>query len=569
MLRELIDISWQEDFVRGLSRASGLRVSTHDSRGALIASAGPLSGLARLTGRELKVLPPGLRLTPVPAHDPPAAVAYVEHQGIWYVAAPVYVDDQQAGWVSVGEFRDGQAVPGDLPEVAGLWEQLPILDRRGDSHAVVTARWGARLLAEWCRREARLAAATEEAALIGDIAELLTGRLELQAILDRIVTDTARVMKCGRCSLRLYDPRTDELRIMAVYGLSRQYLQKGVVTRSESAIDDEALRGRLVYVEDAATDPRIQYPEQMRREGIVSILTAGLIHRGQPIGVIRVYTDRRQRFRRTQRHLLRAVASHAAMAIVHARLMEERLRSAQTERQLQLAGDLQARMMRIPAPVHQKVRSARIYQPCFHLGGDFCDVFTLADGRLAAAVADVVGKGVPAALLSSWLRGALYATCQACADLGQVLTRLNRQLCEESLPAEFASLLVVAVDAQRRQAGYASAGHEPLLLLRNRTISCLSEGGLVLGVELSEVYREYGFELSPGDLLLLYTDGLVDATNFAGELFGRSRLLEALVQYGDLPIEQVLENLLWDVRRFAGLADQPDDLTMVGLRILE
>jgi len=569
MLRELIDISWQEDFVRGLSRASGLRVSTHDSRGALIASAGPLSGLARLTGRELKVLPPGLRLTPVPAHDPPAAVAYVEHQGIWYVAAPVYVDDQQAGWVSVGEFRDGQAPPGDLPEVAGLWEQLPVLDRRGDSHAAVTARWGARLLAEWCRREARLAAVTEEATLIADIAELLTGRLELQAILDRIVTETARVMKCGRCSLRLYDPRTDELRIMAVYGLSRQYLQKGVVTRSESAIDDEALRGRLVYVEDAASDPRIQYPEQMRQEGIVSILTAGLIHRGQPIGVIRVYTDRKQRFRRTQRHLLRAVASHAAMAIVHARLMEERLRSAQTERQLQLAGNLQARMMRIPAPVHPGVRTARIYQPCFHLGGDFCDVFTLADGRLTAAVADVVGKGVPAALLSSWLRGALYATCQACADLGQVLTRLNRQLCEESLPAEFASLLVVAVDAQRRQAGYASAGHEPLLLLCNGAVTSLSEGGLVLGVELSEVYREYGFELSAGDLLLLYTDGLVDATNFAGELFGRHRLLEALVQYGDLPIEQVLQNLLWDVRRFAGLADQPDDLTMVGLRVLD
>ena len=319
MLRELIDIAILEDFVRGLARSIGLRVSMYDSHGSLFVAADPMSEYGQQIGVGMKSIPAGQTMTPVPAHDPPGEVAFVEDNGVWCVAAPVYVDDQRAGWVAVGEFRE-QARPspdwehavvadGGTPESASAaWQRLPLLNRSGSSHVVVAARWGARLLAEWCRRESRLIAASEEAALVGDIAELLTGQEDLQTILDRIVADTARVMKCRYCSLRLYDPKTDELRIKAVHNLSDRYVRKGAVVRKQNSIDDEALTGKLVYIEDAAADPRTQYPEEMRREGIVSLLTAGMIYDGQPIGVIRVYTDRRQRFRRTQRNLLWAVA---------------------------------------------------------------------------------------------------------------------------------------------------------------------------------------------------------------------------------------------------------------------
>ncbi len=567
MLRELVDISQQEDFALGLSRASGLRICTFDARGQLIVAGGPISGYARRTGRSLSAIPAGVTMTPVPAHDPPAAVAFIQNDAVWHVAAPVYCDDQTAGWVAVGEFREDGAAPAELPEAVALWRMLPLLDRRGVAHPVITARWGARLLAEWCRREARVTAATQQAALIGDIAELLTGRLELDAILNRIVADTARVMRCEYCSLRLYDPKTNELRIKAVFGLSKRYIGKGAIIRSESTIDDEALTGKIVYVEDAVADVRVQYPDEMRKEGITSFLTAGLIYRGQPIGVMRVYTNRRQRFRRTQRHLLRAVAHQAAMAIVHAQMIQERLRSAETERQLALAADLQARMMRIPAPERRGLATTRIYQPSSRLGGDFCDIFTLCDGRLTAVVADVVGKGIPASLLSASIRGALYATAQNCGDLGELLNCLNRQVCGETLPSEFVTLLVIAIDVERRSLGYASAGHEPLLLVRQGEVRSYTEGGLVLGTELTETYREHAVELEPNDTLLLYTDGIVEAMNFAGDFFGRERLIGAFHEYHGLTIEQVLQSILWDVRRFIGLADQSDDMTMVGVRI--
>ena len=122
------------------------------------------------------------------------------------------------------------------------------------------------------------------------------------------------------------------------------------------------------------------------------------------------------------------------------------------------------------------------------------------------------------------VRGALYATAQGCDDLGELLNRLNRQICGETLPSEFVTLLVIAVDVERRLLGYASAGHEPLLLMRQGVVREYGNGSMVLGIDATETYREYRVELQTGDMILLYTDGLVEAMNFSGELFGRGYL---------------------------------------------
>jgi len=579
MIREVIDIASLEDFVSGLARAARLRVCVYDAGGELIVASAGNNEFARLTGHVLGRLPTELPLTRVPAHDPPGVVAFVQSRGVWYVVAPVYADDLLMGFVGVGEFRE-ELPPADQWELRdtarGLdqaalrraWESLPTLERSGHAHAVVTARWGARQMAEWSYRESRLLAATQEVALVGDIAELLTGEQDLQTVLNRIVAETARVMQCPYASIRLYDPKTNELTIKAVHNLSPEYLGKGAVVRSASAICDEALRGRVVYVEDAGSDPRVQYPDEIRREGIVSMLTAGMIYRGQPVGILRVYTDRRRRFRKAQRDLLRAVAYQAATAIVHAQLVEERLRNAETQRQLALAGELQQRMIWLTPPPHPGIETALCFQPTYEVAGDFCDFITLADGRLGVLVGDVAGKGLPASLLMSSVRGALRAAAETCRGPGELLTRLNRQLCRESLPSEFVTLLLVALDAPAGCLTYANAGHEPLLLLRDGRVQPAEEADLVLGIDPTQKYQEHVLKLCRGDLLLLYSDGAVEARNFADQVFGRRRLWESLQSHGHLPTQQVLDSIVWDIRRFVGLADQSDDLTLVGLRVL-
>ncbi len=577
-LRDLIDIAWIEDLAGGLARASGLRVCVFDADGTLIVASASNNDFARLTGHVLGTLPRNLELVPVRAHDPPGQVAFVASRGVWYVAAPVYVDDSAVGYVAVGEFRAeqppldewrttvGAANPG-VEELRRAWETLPALDRSGTGRVVGSARWGARVLAETCRREAHLISATQEAALIGDIADWLTGELDLQMVLDRIVAETARVMHCKACSLRLYDPKTQEMLTKAVYNLPVDAVGTPAVVRMASAVDDEALQGRVVYIEELGSDPRVQDPSVARDRGLVSVLAAGMVYRGKPLGVLRVYTDRKRRFRPAQRNLLHAVANQAAAAISHAQLVDERIRLATTQRQLALAGDLQTRIVRTPPPRHPLLETGLIFEPSYHVAGDFCDFLQLCDGRIAAVVADVVGKGIPASLLMASVRGALRAAADSCQGPGELLTRLNRLVFHDTATNEFLTLLLIALDRDARRLTYCNAGHEPLLLWRDGVVRETEEADLVLGGYPDVQYQEYDLSLQPHDRLVLYTDGACEARNFADEEFGRERLHESVARYAEEGAQTMLDNIRWDIRRFAGLAEQSDDLTLVGVRI--
>jgi sigma-B regulation protein RsbU (phosphoserine phosphatase) len=182
------------------------------------------------------------------------------------------------------------------------------------------------------------------------------------------------------------------------------------------------------------------------------------------------------------------------------------------------------------------------------------------------------------------LRGALRASADACvgspaapdrgagtgsgtrSGLVELFARLNRHMCRETTTREFATLAMLVVAPDGRSAEYCSAGHEPPLLLRRGQLTHIEEGNLVLGVDAHAPYEQSRLTFEAGDFLLLYTDGAIDALNFAGERFGRERLDAALHQYGTLAPEPALRNIVWDIRRFVGLAEQADDLTVVGVQ---
>ncbi len=576
MLRERIDPGVLEDFVLGLARASGLRVIVFDRQGQRLAASPPMSAAALAVRSVLERLPTPLRFEELPADAPPVQVGFVPWCGMVYVVAPVLAGSALAGYVALGEFRDARHAPPEVPAELDrasaarwprIWASLPVLERHADALPLSTVRWAARLLARWCQQHETLDAAVRELAALSDISQLIAHERDFQKLLDHIVEHTARAMKVPYCSLRLYDPASDELVIAARYNLSDDYVNKGRVLRSENPIDDQALRGEVVYIADVRRDPRVRFPEQARRQGIVSGLTAGMIHQGQPIGVLRVYTRHRRRFRTEDHHLLRAIASQAAVAISNARLLEQRLRSIELERQLELAAQVQARMVRTDLPKHPAVELELIYEPGCHLAGDFCDVLPLRDGGLLVAIGDVSGHGVPAALLMASMRGALRAAIDVEDQPAALLERLNRHACVETSASEFVTMLLMRIDGDGRGLTYASAGHEPALLVRDGQTHWLDDGDLVLGLDAGHSYRAHRIELHPQDTVLAYTDGAVEAMNFEGQLFGRQRLARTAREYAELPLPTALRAIHWDVRRFAGLAERADDLTMLAIRV--
>lgn len=404
--------------------------------------------------------------------------------------------------------------------------------------------------------------------VIHRLSDLLTGTLDLQEILDLTVRRVVDAMPVKACAIRLLNEATGELVIQAVFNLSEEYLRKGPVFLRDNAVDATAFAGETVYIEDASNDPRNRYSENARREGIVSGLSVPMTYRGETVGVIRVYTSKPHVFSSSEEALLRSIGSQAAAAIIHSRLYAEQTEAEKVRRQVETAGHIQRRMLPGRVPRHHALEFGCVYEPTLDLGGDLYDFLELPEGRLGVCIADVVGKGLPAALMMASLRSALRAYAHGNPDLAATVAAVNRHMHRETAVTEFATMVYGVFTPEGRTFSYCNAGHPPPLLLRGDYFNDLAAGGMVLGVEADAVYDCEVVSVHPGDVVVMITDGVTEAMNFQGEPFGRHRLLASIWNHRSLDAKQLAKQILWDVRRFVGLADQSDDITIVVARAM-
>jgi serine phosphatase RsbU (regulator of sigma subunit) len=392
---------------------------------------------------------------------------------------------------------------------------------------------------------------------------MLADARELATVLQRTVAVVCDLMETKAASIRLIDRERDELVIMAVHNLSKEYLAKGPVRMSTSDIDKIALSPvGFEYVRNMATDPRVQYPQESAREGIVSMLSVGMRYKGRAIGALRVYTASEQAFSPLKIDLLKAVAAQAAAAIENTRLLKETVEAQALEKQVQMAAEVQQRMIPQTPPKVPGLDLAAVYVPCFQLGGDFYDFIPLPGDNIGLAVADVAGKGVPASLIMASVRAALRAQVDNVYYLYEVVRRVNIMLFRDTTASEFVTLFYGVLDARNKQFTFCNAGHPPGLIRRGEEIIELTADNMVLGIDPDQQYRQTVVQLKSGDVLLLYTDGLTDAMNFQQEIFGKQRLLEVFKQSANTA-ELVTEHILWEVRKYVGMAERTDDITMI------
>jgi sigma-B regulation protein RsbU (phosphoserine phosphatase) len=400
------------------------------------------------------------------------------------------------------------------------------------------------------------------------ISTLVAGRFGLQEVLDRLAEAAVLVTNTTACSIRLLDQSDGDLKMRSTYGLSEAYRNKGPVTKEDPVVE-EAFTGRAVVVDDMRTDPRVIYPEAAMAEGLISQLTVAMTFRDKPIGVLRLYSPEPARFDRDAIRIARLVASQCALAITNARLYAEAIEGAKMAEQMRLAGVIQRRMIPQKAPCMKGLDVAAVYHPCYQIGGDLYDFLKVSKGILVTGISDVIGKGIPAAIMMSMFRGSLRAYADggySRHSMEEIIHKLNRVACSECRDGEFITHFMASIDTQNNTLTYCSCGHEPALLLRDDQIIELAEGGLVLGIMPEAVYTTKTIEFKQGDTLLMYTDGLIDAMNFYGETWGRERLLAALRQLPRNTAEQLVYNLLQYRRRFVGLAKRTDDTSIVAIR---
>ncbi len=398
---------------------------------------------------------------------------------------------------------------------------------------------------------------------------LVAGDFSLQEVLDKLAEAAVKITGVKACSMRLLAEKAGELKMRSTYGLSEAYRNKGVVSRYDPVIK-AAFQGEAVVLDDMRFDDRVKYKDAAIKEGLIGQLTVAMQFRNKAIGVLRLYNPQKGQFTPEDTALARAVASQCAVAITNARLYREAIEGRRIADQMQLGGIIQRRMIPDKSPEMPGLDISAKYIPCFEVGGDFYDFIKLDENRLVVTISDVIGKGIPAAIMMSMFRGAVRAYVDEDRDergIIDIVNKLNNMACSQCSDSEFITMFYAIIDVKAKSITYCNCGHEPTVLIRDGKGRDLESGGLVLGVKPDTKMEIETIKLKDGDWLVFYTDGLIDAADFEGNLWGRERMIETVKKFTDGTAHEMIDNVLGYRRRFVGLSRQIDDTSIIAARI--
>ncbi|MBX2813367.1 MAG: SpoIIE family protein phosphatase [Myxococcales bacterium] len=370
-------------------------------------------------------------------------------------------------------------------------------------------------------------------------------------------------------------PRAERGFIMLLDDETKELIPKAVKRRNEGDIADlEVSRTILQEVIDkrhsvlshnAMEDKRFRSGSSVANFGIRAMMCAPLVWRGQPLGIAYLDTAGIAAFSQDDLELLTGIAGQSAAALGNARLHEELMKRQRLEQDLRLAEKIQQSFLPRRIPQIDGFTFCARYDPAYQVGGDFYDFINLPEGRIGVVVADVSGKGVAAALYMARLTRDLRYLALAEEDPARVLQWMNRAVLENNQDDLFVTLLYLVLDTQQRRITYANAGHMPLMVRRHSeqdVVQLDGAAGLPLGIVTESDYTTEVFELVPGDSVLLYTDGLVEAMSPTRVMFGMNRLHQALA-YGASHAHDILSRLVRACQEHVLDAPQFDDTTLV------
>ena len=249
-------------------------------------------------------------------------------------------------------------------------------------------------------------------------------------------------------------------------------------------------------------------------------------------------------------------------------MLNQSLEKERIEKELNLAAAIQQKIIPKELPIIEGYQLAGSNIPSKEVGGDYYDCIELGDGKFALIMADVAGKGISAALLVNTLNAALYSYLEFKLPLTDLADKLNKLIYKSSPPDKYITFLIVVLDSKSGDLDILNAGHNPALLLRkDGTLEQIEAGGIGLGMlDLGIPYSGQGLTLDSGDKLFLYTDGIPEAMNENEEEYSDDRMINFFKNYSDKPTEEFIIQLVKDVKTYAGLAQQSDDITSLILK---
>jgi sigma-B regulation protein RsbU (phosphoserine phosphatase) len=353
-------------------------------------------------------------------------------------------------------------------------------------------------------------------------------------------------------------------------------LKREKIPLGQGLIGEVAQTGLPAFVTDAESDPRVpQPPKDFPR--IRSIMAAPLVARGQISGVLVVVNKREAgTFSQEDYDLLVALADQAASTVEFVKLHDEYVKKQRIEQELQVAHEFQRMLLPERCPEIPGYKIAAFSKPALEVGGDYYDFFFVDDEHryLGIVIADVSGKGIPGALIMAMVRAVLRAEARDNLSPREVLLRTNERTYEDTKENVFVTMIYGILDTKERLFRFARAGHEPVVVINRKTQRILlhSPDGIALGMVENEIFsttEEKTIRLEPGDVVTLYTDGVVEAQDEAKNEYGQQRLLDFLLAHRDSSPDEIINKMLADIETFTRGIPQHDDITIVAFEVLE
>jgi serine phosphatase RsbU (regulator of sigma subunit) len=466
--------------------------------------------------------------------------------------------------------RSGDRVLGILNAAAPDWssfspQSLALLTNVGSQIGVALER--ARLFD--LLREQRV---QEQAALLSFTNQLL-GRLDLGDIIHYLVEQVRQILGVDASALLLPSEEAGLLDFQAASG----WRTDPVAERRQMHSDREIGPARAMrtqqpqLVEDVEQSELAPYlPEWLRAEGFHGLAAVPLLVEGRSTGLLAVLMRQPRLLDESALRLLQLLANQAAIAIESARLHQSEVRGQALEREMELGREIQLSLLPRRPPVPPGWEFAVYYQAARQVGGDFYDFLEFPDapGRLGLVVADVMGKGVPAALFMALGRTVIRTVAQVEQDPAGVLTRANPIILEDSHSDLFLTAFYAVLDTRSGRLTYANAGHNRPLWQRAASgeIRELEAEGIALGVLSGIELEERAIDVAPGDVLIFYTDGVTEAMDAGHSQFGRERLRAAIEACAGASAQQTVDSIVHALEEFAGPIQQSDDITVVVAR---